>query len=79
MLSALTLPDFESLHMNADHTGRILVFDSGVGGLSVYEHIKRHLPDAGVLYVAGSGRISLWRLASRCADRAYRWACARYL
>lgn len=52
MLSALTLPDFESLHMNADHAGRILVFDSGVGGLSVYEHIKRHLPDAGVLYVA---------------------------
>lgn len=28
----------------------VLVFDSGVGGLSVYQEIRRSLPDAGYLY-----------------------------
>lgn len=30
----------------------ILLFDSGVGGLSVLEHVRRALPDAGVVYAA---------------------------
>jgi glutamate racemase len=34
---------------------RIGVFDSGLGGLSVLQALKRRLPDASLLYVADSG------------------------
>lgn len=33
-------------------SGPVLVFDSGVGGLSVLRHIRAQLPDADLLYVA---------------------------
>ncbi|MCA3255456.1 MAG: glutamate racemase [Alphaproteobacteria bacterium] len=36
-------------------TGPIIVFDSGVGGLSVLGPIRRALPDAPVIYVADNG------------------------
>ncbi len=32
------------------------MFDSGLGGLSVLTHVRTHLPDAAVRYVADSGR-----------------------
>ena len=31
---------------------RVLVFDSGLGGLTVYRHVARLLPQAGMVYVA---------------------------
>ena len=52
MLSSFVVPDFKPLAWDADCHDRILIFDSGVGGLSVYKHIKSQLPEAGVLYVA---------------------------
>lgn len=33
------------------------VFDSGVGGLSVLQHIRQQLPDAHLIYVADSGHV----------------------
>jgi len=33
------------------------VFDSGVGGLSVLQHIRHALPDADLIYVADSGHV----------------------
>lgn len=33
-------------------TAPVLLFDSGVGGLSVLDALRRHLPDAPVIYVA---------------------------
>ena len=33
----------------------ILVFDSGVGGLSVLSHIRERLPAASIVYVADNG------------------------
>lgn len=33
------------------------VFDSGVGGLSVLQHIRRTLPDANLIYVADSAHV----------------------
>ncbi len=48
---SLRLP-FPPLHMQADVPGRVLVLDSGIGGLSVVREIKRILPDAGLLYLA---------------------------
>ncbi len=33
------------------------VFDSGVGGLSVLQHIRRQLPNARLVYVADSGHV----------------------
>ncbi len=38
--------------MTADPTAPILLFDSGVGGLSVLEAVRRHLPDAALVYAA---------------------------
>lgn len=38
-----------------DPTARIGVFDSGVGGLSVLQALRRHLPASELLYVADSG------------------------
>ena len=38
-------------------TGAIGVFDSGVGGLSVLQHIRRTLPDERLIYVADSGHV----------------------
>lgn len=35
-----------------DMPGRILVFDSGIGGLSVLRHIRRNRPEDGLLYLA---------------------------
>lgn len=36
-------------------THPILVFDSGVGGLSVLGHIRERLPEAGIVYAADNG------------------------
>ncbi len=38
-----------------DVTRPLLVFDSGVGGLSVLDAIRRRLPEAPIVYVADSG------------------------
>lgn len=38
-------------------TGAIGVFDSGVGGLSVLQHIRELLPDESLIYVADSGHM----------------------
>ena len=38
-----------------DATRPLLVFDSGVGGLSVLDAIRRRLPSAPIIYVADSG------------------------
>lgn len=37
--------------------GAIGVFDSGVGGLSVLQHIRQALPDERLIYVADSGHV----------------------
>ncbi|CAN5884698.1 glutamate racemase [soil metagenome] len=56
--SSLTTP---SLLVSADHANRaannsaVGVFDSGVGGLSVVQHIRRLLPAESILYFADSG------------------------
>lgn len=34
------------------HTGHLLVFDSGVGGLSIVQHLRSALPDARLTYLA---------------------------
>ncbi|GAB1232661.1 glutamate racemase [Ferrigenium sp. UT4] len=40
------------------HTSRTIgVFDSGVGGLSVLQHIRAALPDAHLVYIADSGHV----------------------
>ncbi|MBI5006555.1 MAG: glutamate racemase [Nitrosomonadales bacterium] len=41
----------------ASSTRTIGVFDSGVGGLSVLQHIRAALPDADLIYVADSGHV----------------------
>lgn len=38
-------------------TQTIGVFDSGIGGLSVLQHIRQQLPDARLIYVADSGHV----------------------
>jgi glutamate racemase len=38
-------------------SGAIGIFDSGVGGLSVLQHIRATLPDANLIYVADSGHV----------------------
>lgn len=38
-------------------TGAIGVFDSGVGGLSVLQHIRQTLPNEHLIYVADSGHV----------------------
>jgi glutamate racemase len=38
-------------------TGAIGVFDSGVGGLSVLQHIRQELPHERLIYVADSGHV----------------------
>lgn len=52
MLNGSPVVPFQPLHMEPDVSGRVLVLDSGVGGLSVQREIKRALPDAGLLYLA---------------------------
>ena len=37
--------------------GAIGVFDSGVGGLSVLQHIRQTLPHERLIYVADSGHV----------------------
>lgn len=44
--------------MKTNHTSRnapVGVFDSGIGGLSVVQHLREQLPDENFLYVADSG------------------------
>ena len=48
------------------HSPRVLVFDSGVGGLTVFREIARARPDARFVYAADDALLSLWR--SRRAD-----------
>lgn len=43
------------MHRNIDPAAPIVLFDSGVGGLSVLAEVRRLLPDAPVVYVADSG------------------------
>jgi len=43
--------------MAATFSGSIGVFDSGVGGLSVLQHIRAALPDARLIYVADSAHV----------------------
>lgn len=43
--------------MMATAAATIGVFDSGVGGLSVLQHIRRTLPDACLIYVADSAHV----------------------
>jgi glutamate racemase len=38
-------------------SGTIGVFDSGVGGLSVLQHIRQTLPDEHLIYIADSGHV----------------------
>ncbi|KZL15073.1 Glutamate racemase [Pseudovibrio sp. Ad37] len=52
MLTGSPVVPFQQMHMRADTFGRVLVLDSGVGGLSVQREIKRMLPDAALLYLA---------------------------
>ncbi|KZL21320.1 Glutamate racemase [Pseudovibrio axinellae] len=52
MSDSLAASSFQSLHLQADTPGRVLVLDSGVGGLSVQREIKQALPEAGLLYLA---------------------------
>ncbi|GHB32505.1 glutamate racemase [Pseudovibrio japonicus] len=52
MLTGPSTVPFQPLHMQADLSGRVLVLDSGVGGLSVQREIKRAVPEAGLLYLA---------------------------
>ena len=39
----------------------ILVFDSGLGGVTVYREIAAARPDADFIYVADDAGVSLWR------------------
>ncbi len=41
----------------ASNSRTIGIFDSGVGGLSVWRHIRAALPDARLIYVADSGHV----------------------
>ena len=50
------MPDFLSNHFTPSPArGRVLVFDSGVGGLTVAEEIRALAPALGVHYAADSG------------------------
>ncbi|WP_020209538.1 glutamate racemase [Gilvimarinus chinensis] len=53
-------------------TPHILIFDSGVGGLSVYQHIRLHIPQAQLSYLSDNGGFPYGDkeerfLISRCA------------
>ncbi len=52
MLTDFPAISFQQLHMRTDTAGRVLVLDSGIGGLSVQREITRVLPDAALLYLA---------------------------
>ena len=58
---------------------RALVFDSGVGGLTIADALRKAVPDWVVDYAADSGFFSLWRedattsCASVCRACAPRW------
>ena len=45
----------------SDPRPTVLVFDSGVGGLSVYDEIRRLLPDLHYIERFRQRRLSLWR------------------
>ncbi len=52
------------------HHPTILVFDSGLGGLTVHAELVKALPDAGYLYVADDAAFPYGRLSSEaCAAR----------
>ena len=53
---------------------RLLVFDSGVGGLSVVAEIRREQPRRGDRLCRRRRRLPLWRLGGRGADRSRRRA-----
>ena len=59
--------------MTNEHTHRILIFDSGIGGLSINDEIKRMLPRVAVTYVADNriypyGTLSEQALIERIAQ-----------
>jgi glutamate racemase len=45
----------QSDNKHADSNAPVGVFDSGIGGLSVVQHLREHLPNETFLYVADSG------------------------
>lgn len=47
--------DTPALHSDIDPGAPILLFDSGVGGLSVLAEVRKLLPDAPVVYAADNG------------------------
>ena len=60
----------------------ILVFDSGIGGLSIVQHIRQHLPKATISYLADNlyfpyGLLDEATLTQRAND-IVSWACRRY-
>jgi len=44
-----------ALHVDGGDERPLLLFDSGVGGLSVLKAVRRALPQAGIVYVADNG------------------------
>lgn len=51
----MTLLDTTSYRSAQCHAWRIGIFDSGLGGLSVFKAMQQHLPTANLYYVADSG------------------------
>ena len=47
--------------VSLDASAPILLFDSGVGGLTVLAELRKLLPEAPVIYAADTGRAALWR------------------
>ena len=50
--------------------GPILVFDSGIGGLSVLAAARQRLPDVRFIYVADDAGGRIWRILYAGSDTA---------
>jgi glutamate racemase len=67
--------------MKSDDSARVLVFDSGLGGLTVLERIVQARPDVDVLYVADDaafpyGALAEAALVARVAEALDEWIAA---
>jgi glutamate racemase len=62
----------------ADERAAIGIFDSGVGGLTVFRRIAEALPDEGVVYLGDTARVPYGTKSAETVIR-YARACARVL